>query len=59
MGTAVRTFVLTPQAGMTSLLVRDEIRGPLRGIMRSPLGAREDELNDLVVAIKQRAELLG
>lgn len=59
LGTAVRTFVLTPQAGMTLLLVRDEIRGPLRCIMRSTFSTKEDELNDLVIAVKQRAEVLG
>ena len=59
LGATVRTFVLTPHAGMTLLLVRDEIKGPLRGILRSPFSATEKDLNNFVDAIKRRAELIG
>ncbi|MET1088980.1 MAG: hypothetical protein ABWY04_17995 [Arthrobacter sp.] len=55
----MRTFVLPPHAGMTLLLVRDEIKGPLRGNIRSPFSATDKDLNILVDAIKRRAELIG
>lgn len=56
---AVRTFVLTPRDGMTLLLVSDEIKGPLRGIIGSPFSAGEQDLQGFVNAVKERAELLG
>jgi hypothetical protein len=59
LGATVRTFVLTPHAGMTLLLVRDEIKGPLRANIRSPFSATNKDLNILVDAIKRRAELIG
>ena len=59
LGATVRTFVLTPHAGMTLLLVRDEIKGPLRGIIQSPFSPLEKDLNNFVEAIKRRAELIG
>ena len=59
LGAAVRTFVITPRGSMTLLLVRDEVKGPLAGIIRSPFSATEQSLADFVDAIKGRAELLG
>ena len=59
LGATVRTFVLTHHAGMTLLVVRDDIRGPLRGIIRSPFNSTEKDLNGFVDAVKHRAELLG
>lgn len=59
LGTSVRTFVLTHHDGMTLLLVRDEIRGPLRGLIQSPYSSTKQDLNDFVNAVKNRAEILG
>lgn len=59
LGTSVRTFVLTHRDGMTLLLVRDEIKGPLRGFFCSPFSSTQQDLDDLVTAVKKRAEALG
>jgi hypothetical protein len=58
LGANVRTFVLTPHAGMTLLLVRDEVKGPLRGIIGSPFSTTNQDLEEFVGAVKNRAEIL-
>ena len=58
LGATVRTFVLTPRAGMTLLLVRDDVKGPLRGVIGSPFGTTKQDLEEFVSAVKNRAELL-
>lgn len=59
LGTSVRTFELTDPDGMTLLLVRDEIKGPLRGFIQSPFSSTKADLNHFVNAVKKRAELFG
>jgi len=56
---SVRTFVLTSHDGMTLLLVRDEIKGPLHGLIQSSFSSTKKDLNDFVNAVKKRAEILG
>lgn len=58
LGANVRTFVLTPHVGMTLLLVRDEVKGPLRGIIGSPFSTTNQDLDEFVSAVKNRAEIL-
>lgn len=55
----VRTFTLTPHHGMTLLVVKDELFGPLRGFVSSPWPFTENYLAAFVTAISERAELLG
>lgn len=59
LGTSVRTFALTRHDGMTLLLVRDEITGPLGGRIQSPFSSTKQDLEDFVNAVKNRAEILG
>ncbi|WP_018772493.1 SRPBCC family protein [Arthrobacter sp. 131MFCol6.1] len=59
LGKIVRTFALSRHDGMTRLRVWDETKGPLRGLIRSPFSFTEQDLNDFVNAVKNRAELLG
>lgn len=55
----VRTFSLTPHNEMTLLVVKDELFGPLRGIVSSPWPFTAGHLAAFVTAITERAELLG
>lgn len=59
LGAAVRTFVLTRQESMTMLLVRDEVKGPLRRLIRSPFSSSQRDLDEFVDAARQRAEITG
>lgn len=59
LATTVRTFVLSPRDDVTLLLVRDEIRGPLRGFVRSPFSSNQQDLDGFVDAVRKRAELFG
>lgn len=59
LGTSVRTFMLTRHDGMTLLLVRDETKGLLRGLIQSPFGSTQQDPNDFVNAVRKRAEILG
>lgn len=59
LGSCVRTFKLTPHVSMTLLNVRDEITGPLRGVLRSPFSAKAQDVEDFVTAVKDRAEIFG
>jgi hypothetical protein len=59
LGATVRTFVLSQRGGMTLLLVRDEARGPLRGVIRSPFSSTQRDLDEFVDAVRKRAELIG
>lgn len=55
----VRTFTLSSQAAMTRLRVKEEITGPLAGLMGNTVQDREDAFTDYVRAVKERAELIG
>jgi hypothetical protein len=44
---------------MTLLLFRDEARGPLRGVIRSPFSSKQQDLDEFVDAVRKRAELIG
>lgn len=55
----VRTFTLSPHNAMTLLVVRDELFGPLRGLVSSPWPFTENHLVAFVTAVRERAELLG
>jgi hypothetical protein len=55
----VRTFSLTPSDAVTLLVVRDELLGPLRGVVASPWPFTAAHLADFVRAITERAEILG
>ena len=59
LGKSVRTFSLSRHDGMTRLRVWDENRGPLRGLIRSPFSATNQDLDDFINAVRKRAELLG
>ena len=56
--TRIRTFTLSPRAGLTHLTVEEEVSGPLATLVRktSPNTART--LDDYVHAVTNRAELL-
>lgn len=58
-GAAVRTFVLARQGSMTLLLVRDEVKGPLRRLIRSPFSSSQQNLDQFVDAVRKRAEIIG
>jgi hypothetical protein len=55
----VRTFVVTPEAGMTHLLIREELSGPLAGLLRKRTPDMTGPLTDYVWAVKRRAEIIG
>ena len=59
LGKSVRTFSLSRHDGMTRLRVWDETKGPLRGLIRSPFSATNQDLDDFINAVRKRAELLG
>jgi hypothetical protein len=52
-------LILTPEAGMTRLTVKDELRGPLRGLVGSPWAFTTENLTGFTAAAKQRAEILN
>ncbi|MDN4643340.1 SRPBCC family protein [Arthrobacter sp. PsM3] len=54
----VRTFILTPEAGMTRLTVKDEL-GPLGRLVGSPWAVTTEILTGFTAAAKQRAEILN
>lgn len=54
----VRTFILAPEAGTTLLIVRDELRGPLRGFAAAPWSMTERRMQDFLRAAQRRAEIL-
>jgi hypothetical protein len=58
-GNSVRTFALTRHDGMTRLRFRDETKGPLHALIRSPFSATNPDLNNFVNAVMRRAGLLG
>lgn len=54
----VRTFTLSPQAGRTHLMVKEQVSGPLAGLAGNTRPDTAHTLNDYVNAIMNRAELL-
>ena len=56
--TRTRTFILTPQEGLTRFRVTDEFRGPLVRLADGTVPDAGQGLNDYVDAVKKRAELL-
>lgn len=54
----IRTFTLSPHAGLTRLRVTEELSGPLRGLHGYPDPDTDKPLNDFVSAVRTRAELL-
>lgn len=59
LGAAVRTFVLSDHSGMTLLVVRDEFKGPLGGLIRFSFSSTQRDLEEFVDAVRERAEILG
>lgn len=57
LGATVRTFVLTRRDRMTLLVVSDDTKGPLPGIIGSPF--RGQDLEAFVNSVRDRAELIG
>ncbi|SDL90586.1 hypothetical protein SAMN04487913_11744 [Arthrobacter sp. ok362] len=57
--TGVGTFTLDHQGGMTHLRVKEEVRGPLRGLLWKATPDTRQDLIDYVNAVKKRAEILG
>jgi hypothetical protein len=54
----IRTFTLSPQAGLTHLTVKEEISGPLVTLLGNTCPDTAQSLNDYVSAVSKRAELL-
>ena len=54
----IRTFTLSPRAGLTHLKVKEEISGPLAGLLGNNRPDTTRTLNDYVHAVTKRAELL-
>ena len=54
----IRTFKLSPRAGLTHLTVKEEVSGPLAGLLRNTSPNTAQALNDYVHAVTNRAELL-
>ena len=53
-----RTFTLAPQAGRTHLKVKEEVNGPLAGLLGRTRPDTGRILNDYVHAVTKRSELL-
>jgi hypothetical protein len=54
----IRTFTLSPQAGLTQLTVKEEVSGPLVTLLGNTRPDTAKTLNDYVSAVSKRAELL-
>ncbi len=54
----IRTFRLSPQAGLTHLTVKEEVSGPMVRLLGNTLPDTAQTLNDYVGAVTKRAELL-
>ena len=54
----IRTFALSPEAGLTRLTVQEEVSGPLAGFIGNARQDPAQTLNDFVRAVTSRAELL-
>lgn len=54
----VRTFTLSPQAGRTRLVVKEQVSGPLAGLPGNTRPDTAHTLNEYVNAVMNRAELL-
>lgn len=54
----IRTFTLSPQAGLTHLTVKEEVSGPLVTPLGKCLPGTAQTLNDYFGAVTKRAELL-
>ena len=57
--TGVCTFTLEPQGGMTHLRVKQELTGPLRGLLGKAIPDARQPLIDYVNAVRKRSEILG
>ena len=54
----VRTFTLSPQAGLTHLTVKEEVSGPMTALLGNTGPDAARSLNDYVHAVSKRAEML-
>lgn len=54
----VRTFTLSPQAGLTHLTVKEEVSGPMVALLGNTGPDAARTLDDYVRAVRKRAELL-
>lgn len=54
----IRTFTLSPRAGLTHLKVKEEVSGPLAGLLGNTHPDTARTLTDYVHAVTRRAELL-
>ncbi len=54
----VRTFTLSPQAGLTQLTVKEEVSGPMTALLGNTGPDAARTLNDYVHAVRLRAEML-
>lgn len=54
----IRTFTLSPQAGLTHLTVKEEVSGPPATLLGNTRPGTAQTLNDYVSAVSKRAELL-
>lgn len=54
----IRTFTLSPEAGLTHLTAKEEVSGPLAAVLRNAGQDTAQFLNDYVRAVAKRAELL-
>lgn len=54
----IRTFTLSPQAGLTHLAVKEEVSGPMTPLLGNTGPDAIRTLNDYVHAVTKRAEML-